>query len=91
MKTIITEKYEVDGYLFDDKSLATKLDNLLHNTPNSKICPKCKGTHNIIVIENEFVSDSNGYIAGTQGVNKQRNCDACKNGIVTKIVTEKWV
>jgi len=91
MEIIKTEQYIVDGYTFTDRKLAEKLDNLLKSTPNSKICPECRGTHSVTHHVVETAADEWGYPLGTRSVAKIKDCPKCKNGILTKVIKEEWI
>ena len=91
MEVVVKEQYKVGGYLYDDKALAERLDALLTQHPDSKICPDCKGTRIVTYLTTETVADENGYISGSRGVQKERTCTKCKNGILIKVISENWV
>lgn len=91
MIQIITKtQYSVGGYVYDDEELAKKLDALLSENPDSKICPTCKGTRKEEYMTTESTSDSNGYPSGHRAVKKIQPCSRCKTGILVKVVTETW-
>ena len=92
MEIITIEKYKVGGYIFDNKNVAEKLDNILSNNPNAIICPNCKGLQIVEYPSYEMVANNiDGRSSYPIAIMKRENCSKCKNGTLTKIVEEKYV
>ena len=87
METIISEKYKVRGYVFEDKDLALKLDKLLSENKDKVICPDCKGTCGVDKIESKYDYDNERI---SSHIVKSK-CTTCKDGTLTKITEVRYV
>jgi hypothetical protein len=87
METIISEKYKVGGYVFEDKDLALKLDKLLSEGKGKVICPDCKGTCVVDKIESGYHYESDGIVSRIV----KSECSTCNDGTLTKITEVRYV
>lgn len=87
METIISEKYKVGGYVFEDKDLALKLDKLLSEGKNRIICPECKGTCKVNKIESKYNHNTDTL----DNIIVESRCTICNNGVLTKITEVRYV